>query len=138
MKKTASGFFITGTFWTSTVPYIAALASLNEMEKPDVVSHINAMGLRLEVGLKSAAADAGYNVSLTGPDAILFMMFSDDPDLWQNQEFSARMAAKGVYMHPHHNWFLSLAHTEQDVSKTLEVSEESLKVAKKLLEVSKE
>ncbi|RKX89278.1 MAG: hypothetical protein DRP70_04270 [Spirochaetes bacterium] len=120
MKKTASGFFITGTFWTSTVPYIAALASLNEMEKPDVVSHINAMGLRLEDGLKSAAADAGYNVSLTGPDAIPFMMFSDDPDLWQNQEFSARMAAKGVYMHPHHNWFLSLAHKEADIDETVE------------------
>ena len=127
LKKTASGFFITGTFWTSTVPYLAALACLAEMEKLDVVSHVNTMGKRLKEGLISAGAEAGYDINCTGPDAIPFMTFADDPDLWHNQEFSARMAAKGVYLHPHHNWFLSYAHQEADIDETLEKAREAFK-----------
>ncbi|MDF1568506.1 MAG: aminotransferase class III-fold pyridoxal phosphate-dependent enzyme [Spirochaetaceae bacterium] len=125
LKKTAAAFFITGTFWTSTVPYLAALACLGEMERMDIVSHMNAMGRRLGEGLIAAGADAGYRISMTGPPAIPFMTFADDPDLWHNQEFSARMAAKGVYMHPHHNWFLSYAHKEPDVDETLEKAAEA-------------
>ncbi len=120
LKKTASGFFITGTFWTSTVPFIAALACLDEMEKLDVVSHVNAVGLQLREGLVAAGADAGYRIKVTGPNGIPFMTFSDDPDMFHNQEFSARMAAKGVYLHPHHNWFLSYAHKKEDVNETIE------------------
>jgi len=134
LKKTASGFFITGTFWTSTVPYVAALAALDEMEKLDVVSHVNAMGKRLKEGLTAAAADNGYTVSCTGPDAIPFMTFADDKDLWHNQEFSARMAARGVYMHPHHNWFLSYAHKEPDIDETLDIAREAFREVRETLD----
>ena len=127
LKKTASGFFITGTFWTSTVPFVAALACLDEMERLDAVSHVNAMGRRLKDGLISAAAASGYTVNCTGPDAIPFMTFSGDPDLYHNQEFSARMAARGVYLHPHHNWFLSCAHEEADIDETVEKAAEAFR-----------
>ncbi len=130
VKKTASGFFITGTFWTSTVPFVAALACLDEMERLDVVSHVNAMGRRLKDGLISAAAASGYRVNCTGPDAIPFMTFADDFDLYHNQEFSARMADKGVYLHPHHNWFLSYAHKEADVDETTQKAAEAFREVK--------
>jgi glutamate-1-semialdehyde 2,1-aminomutase len=134
LKKTASGFFITGTFWTSTVPYVAALASLNEMESLNVVSHLNAMGRRLKDGLSVAAADAGYEINCTGPDAIPFMTFSDDKDLWHNQEFSACMAKRGVYMHPHHNWFLSYAHKKEDIDETLDKAREAFFEVREILD----
>ncbi|MCG8454286.1 MAG: aminotransferase class III-fold pyridoxal phosphate-dependent enzyme [Spirochaetales bacterium] len=131
LKKTASNFFITGTFWTSTVPYVASLACLNEMERLDVVSHVQAMGARLKQGLIKAGMEAGYNISCTGPDAIPFMTFDDDADMWHNQEFSAQMATRGVYLHPHHNWFLSYAHKESDIDETLEKAAESFQEVKK-------
>jgi glutamate-1-semialdehyde 2,1-aminomutase len=134
LKKTASGFFITGTFWTSTVPYVAALASLNEMESLNVVSHLNAMGRRLKDGLSAAAADAGFEINCTGPDAIPFMTFSDDKDLWHNQEFSACMAKRGVYMHPHHNWFLSYAHKKEDIDETLDKAREAFFEVREILD----
>ena len=127
VKSAASGFFITGTFWMSTVPFLASLACLDEMERSDVVSHVNAMGRRLKEGLTAAGAEAGYRIRCTGPDAIPFLTFADDPDLWRNQEFSARMAAKGVYLHPHHNWFLSRAHSASDVDETLDKAAEAFR-----------
>ena len=41
------------------------------------------------------------------------------------QRVSAACAAHGVYLHPHHNWFLSAAHSEDDIRRTLEVTDEA-------------
>lgn len=128
LKKTASGFFITGTFWTSSVPMVAAMHSLDIMETDGVQDYIMKMGKRLKDGLKKVADNQGFRVSLSGPDSIPFMTFVDDPDLYLNQKFSAAMAERGVYMHPHHNWFLSSAHKEADIDETILKAEESFKL----------
>lgn len=127
LRKTAGNFFITGTFWTSAVPMVAALACLDIMEKEKVQNHVLRLGKRLKEGLRKAAESEGFRVNLTGPDSIPFMTFADDPDLYHNQRFSAAMAAGGVYLHPHHNWFLSYAHREDDIDETLEKAADSFK-----------
>ena len=111
----------------STVPFVASLACLEEMERLDVISHINAMGRKLKEGLVKAGEEAGYRINCTGPDAIPFMTFADDPDLYHNQEFSARIVKRGVYLHPHHNWFISYAHKEADIEETLEKAAETFR-----------
>jgi glutamate-1-semialdehyde 2,1-aminomutase len=53
-----------------------------------------------------------------------FMTFSAD-DATPNERPLARAwcadAAEvgGVWMHPHHNWYLTAAHTEKDIAETL-------------------
>lgn len=119
LKKAAAGLFITGTFWTSGAPMSMAMACLDEMDRLNVLDHVNAMGTLLRTGLVDAAKDAGFAATVSGPSAIPFLTFNDDPDLFLNQAFCARMARRGVYLHPHHNWFLSYAHKEADIEKTL-------------------
>ena len=120
LRKTAAGFFITGTFWTAGAPMAMALACLAEMDRLGVIDHCRTMGELLGQGLTGAAREAGFAVTMSGPPAIPFMTFDDDPDLYLNQAFCARMALAGVYLHPHHNWFLSRAHTPADIEQTLE------------------
>ena len=36
--------------------------------------------------------------------------------------------SRGVYMHPKHNMFLSLAHTEADIETALSVTDEAFKI----------
>ena len=127
LKSTAGGFFITGTFWTSSVPMIAAMHCLDVMEEEKVQDHVLRVGRLLKDGLKQAAADAGHEVTLSGPDSIPFMTFDRDPDSYLSQQFSAAMARRGVYLHPHHNWFLSLAHREEDIAETVEKASLSFK-----------
>jgi glutamate-1-semialdehyde 2,1-aminomutase len=33
-----------------------------------------------------------------------------------------------VYLHPHHNWFVSAAHTDADIDRTLDVADEAFAV----------
>ncbi|MEN6296501.1 MAG: aminotransferase class III-fold pyridoxal phosphate-dependent enzyme, partial [Rectinema sp.] len=122
LRKTASSFFITGTYWMSAVPMIAAMATLDEMERMGGTAQLARHGRMLKDGLESLGREAGFRARVSGPHAIPYLTFDEDPDLYLNQRFCAAMADRGVFMHPHHNWFISLAHTEEDIARTLEAA----------------
>jgi glutamate-1-semialdehyde 2,1-aminomutase len=44
--------------------------------------------------------------------------------------FTSEAVKHGVYFHPTHNWFLSAAHTPEDVEKTLAVTERAFRVVR--------
>lgn len=125
LKKTASTFFITGTYWMSAVPMIAAMATLNEMERLGGPHRLAQLGTLLKNGLESLGEKAGFKARVSGPPAIPFLTFDEDPNLFLNQRFCAAMADRGVFMHPHHNWFISLAHSEEDIERTLSAAREA-------------
>jgi glutamate-1-semialdehyde 2,1-aminomutase len=128
LKKTASSFFITGTFWFSAVPMAAAMACLDEMERLDIITKMNATGTKLKDGLANRAKKYGFSVTISGPPAIPFLTFKNDKDLYQNQIFSSEMTKRGIYIHPYHNWFISYAHSDEDIEQTLESAEEVFKL----------
>ena len=45
--------------------------------------------------------------------------------------FYSETIKRGIFFHPKHHWFSCLAHTEEDVKKSLEASEEALDIALK-------
>jgi glutamate-1-semialdehyde 2,1-aminomutase len=45
--------------------------------------------------------------------------------------FAGECARNGVYLAPRHNWFLSAAHTDEDIARTLEVTAEALETVRK-------
>jgi glutamate-1-semialdehyde 2,1-aminomutase len=62
------------------------------------------------------------------------MTFKDDQDLWMNQIFCAEMTMRGIYLHPHHNWFMSCAHTRSDIERTVETAEECFRILARRIE----
>ena len=132
---------LSATFFINSFPMVAALATLHEIEKRDGIQYMWKLGEKLMQGLKEMIERMGVDAEVMGVPPLPMIKFTDkDEKIKEGLKvaFFSETTKRGVLFHPNHNWFLSLAHTEQDVSKTLEVSEESLKVAKKLLEVSKE
>ena len=128
LKKTAGSFFITGTFWMSGMPFTAALTTLRIMKEVNLIEHLNRIGGMLKDGLTALGKEAGFNVQISGAPAIPFMTFADDPNLYLNQIFCSEMTKRGVYFHPHHNWFISYAHKEQDIEQTLETAREAFRI----------
>ena len=53
------------------------------------------------------------------------MSFKDDMKFASSRCFAAACAERGVYLAPYHNWFLSAAHTERDIARVLEVTDEA-------------
>jgi len=118
LRKTANSFFITGTYWMSAVPMVAAMATMDEMERLGGVPRLEVLGGLFKESIEAAGREQGYGARITGPAAIPFLTFDEDPNLYLNQRFGAAMARRGVFIHPHHNGFISLAHTEEDIAIT--------------------
>jgi glutamate-1-semialdehyde 2,1-aminomutase len=125
LRKSAQDVFFTGSYFTSAVPMAAALACLRTLDAIDGIARMDALGRRLCAGLERAAGGHDLRVITSGPPALPFMSFRDDPGQRLNRVFCAAMGERGVYLHPHHNWFLSAAHTETDIDRTLERADEA-------------
>ena len=122
LRKIASSFFVTGTYWMNSGPMAASLACLDEMERLGGIPRLELLGDLLKRGLEEAGAAQGFGARVSGPPAIPFLTFDEDPDLYLNQRFGAAMARRGIWLHPHHNWFISLAHGEAEIETTVEAA----------------
>ena len=126
VKGAASRVFCTGTFWMHAYPMAAALACLRRIERDGVIERVAALGERLIAGLHAAAARHGQRLSVTGLPAMPFVRFANETDFHRSQLFCAETTRRGAYFHPHHNWFLSAAHTEADIDESLQVADQAM------------
>ncbi len=125
LRVAASKVFLAGSYWNSPPAMAAALACLKILKRDDAVSHLRLLGTRLMDGLVAAGARQGYEVIASGPPAVPFLTFAEDPDLRRRQRFCAEVTRRGALFHPHHNWFLSTAHTALDIDETLRIADEA-------------
>lgn len=130
LRITASKAFMTGSFWLNGPEMAAALVCLDEMEAINVTKVVKELGETLMQGLHDRAEANGLKVSITGPPAIPFMKFANETNFLRSQLFCGECARRGVFFHPHHNWFLSAAHTRQDIAQTLEVADAAFRIVK--------
>lgn len=120
--------YSTGSFWCGSGSMAAAIATLEVLDASDAIGHMARMGDRLRAGLARQAANHGIGLRQTGPSQMPQVLFDDDADFAKGFRFTTETLLRGVYLHPKHNMFLSLAHTEADIDRTLEATEEALRI----------
>ena len=129
LRQAAEEVFISGTFWFAPAPMAAALATLRVLDETDAIAHMARLGERLGAGLRQLGAAHGLPVTVSGPPALPYMTFADDDeDLHLMQAFCREMIARGVFLHPYHNWFLCAAHTESDIDEVLEAADSAFRL----------
>ena len=122
LRRAAEKVFLTGSYWNSAVAMAAALETLETLEREDSIAHIADMGRALATGLHEEAERHGLEIEVSGPPACPFLTFRGERNLYRNQHFAAECLCRGVFLHPHHNWFMSAAHTHADIARVLEVA----------------
>jgi glutamate-1-semialdehyde 2,1-aminomutase len=128
MREAASQLFVTGSFWCSAVSMAAALATLDVLEQANGPAHMARMGQRLRDGIARQAAAHGVGVRQSGPPQMPTVLFDDDPDCAKGYLFTTEALKHGVFLHPKHNMFLAVAHSEADIDVALEATDAALKV----------
>jgi glutamate-1-semialdehyde 2,1-aminomutase len=121
----AKRIFTTGSFWFAAVSMAAAVATIETMRDIDAVAIMTAAGQRLRDGLAAQAASHGVAINQTGPVQMPFLTFAGDENFAMANVFTGEAAARGVYLHPWHNWFMSAAHTPDDVDTALLVTDDA-------------
>jgi glutamate-1-semialdehyde 2,1-aminomutase len=131
----AGDVYQAGTLSGNPLAVAAGLATLRELD-PSAYERLTALTNRLAAGLKSLAADRPLQVAAA--PGLVTLFFNDEPvrnfavasacDLDAHARFCRALLDRGVYPPPSQfeAWFVSLAHNEATVDRTLEAAAESL------------
>jgi glutamate-1-semialdehyde 2,1-aminomutase len=131
-REAATQLFATGSFWCGAVSMAAALATLDVLEAENGPEQMRRIGQRLRDGIAAQARRHGVGVRQSGPPQMPTILFDDDADCAKGSRFVLEALHRGVYLHPKHNMFLSLAHTVADIDHALSVTDQAFKVVASL------
>jgi glutamate-1-semialdehyde 2,1-aminomutase len=121
--EAATRIFVTGSFWFQAVPMAAAVATLQAIREENAVATMARIGNALRDGIEQQAAELGVEITYTGHVQMPYLGFVGDEGYAKAFAYSASMIEQGVIVHPRHNWFISAAHTDDDVARFLEANE---------------
>lgn len=119
LRGAADEVYVTGSFWYSGTAMAAAVATITELRTTDALVRIEEAGCRLRAGLAAQAKAHGFPVTQSGPVQMPLLTFDDDDDFSLSDAWSVHAVKRGVYLHPYHNWFLSAAHSKEDIDDAL-------------------
>ena len=126
LRDAAMRIYSTGSFWSGGVAMAAALATIDAAETGDLVNHLQRVGQRFRDGIAAQALSHGVQLRQSGPAAMPLILFEDDAGYEKGAFFTAEALRRGVYLHPKHNMFLSLAHTDADIDLALQATDAAL------------
>lgn len=128
LKEVAARVFYTGSYWFQAQPMAAAIAALSEMREQNAAEKMLATGKKLLDQMVAIGKKYGFDLKVTGAPSMPYLRITNDESLMLHQDWCAECTKRGAYFTPHHNWFLSTAHTEEDISRTFEIVEEAFQV----------
>ncbi len=130
-----------GTLNGNPVSAIAGVTALDILSRPGSLDHFHHVGGRLRREIEALGARHGFAVQTPGEDAVFGVRFTDRRPLrtWEdlltadkdlNLRWSIELIRRGILTNPNEKFYLSLAHTDADVDRTLEACDEAFKAIK--------
>jgi glutamate-1-semialdehyde 2,1-aminomutase len=128
-----------GTLSGNPVAMAAGIAALNELEATDAYTRLERLGAMLEQGLEDAAKTAGVPMQFNRCGSMFCGYFTSAPvhhladamksDRERFKKYFHGMLEEGVYLAPSQfeAGFLSTAHTEADLEKTIRAASKVLR-----------
>ena len=128
-----------GTLSGNPLAVAAGLASLRRLQEEKPFSRLESLGARLERGVIAAAAKAGVQIRVNRAGSMFTVFFTDRDvfdfdsaktcDTQRFNRFFHAMLDQGIYMPPSQfeAAFISTAHTETDIDRTIDAAGKALK-----------
>jgi glutamate-1-semialdehyde 2,1-aminomutase len=127
-----------GTFNGSPVSMTAGLAVIKTLKEEKVHAKVNKAGDSMRSCLSDVISDLCLDYSVSGIGSMFKVFFGDKPYNYQDalkcdkekfNVFFKKMLADGIFLPPsqYETNFLSLAHSQDDMDKTIEAYRRNLK-----------
>ncbi len=131
-----------GTLNGNPVSATAGLTALDVLGRPGAMDHFHRIGGRLRRDIVALGARHGFAVQTPGEDAVWGVRFTDRRPLrtWEdlltadtdlNLRWSIELLKRGILVNPNEKFYLSLAHTDADVDRTLEACDAAFAAVKR-------
>ena len=133
MMTAANKLFISSTFFPNSDAFIAALKTIEILERDNVLENIWQKGEVFLKKIQSLIDKYDVGAELTGIPPMFYITFpKDEKGLYKSKrtDFYTQLIRKGFFFTPFHHAYISYRHTEKDMDLTLEAIEETLNFLK--------
>lgn len=131
--------FLGGTLTGNPIACAAGLETLDILKTPGVYERLHALGNRLREGIRQIGIALSVPLQVLGDGPVLQTFFVDPSTPLKNHRdllrahkeravgFGHELIRRGVYCTPGGKMYLSIAHTDDDIDRTLEAIREALR-----------
>jgi glutamate-1-semialdehyde 2,1-aminomutase len=105
---------------------------LDVLSSPGVYERLSAVGGRLRRGIEESGRRHGFPTQASGEDSVFGVRFleNEQPRTWMDlqahdrvlgQAWGIALLERGLLVNPNEKFYVSIAHTDEDVERTLEI-----------------
>ncbi|MBY8991332.1 MAG: aminotransferase class III-fold pyridoxal phosphate-dependent enzyme [Candidatus Lokiarchaeota archaeon] len=136
MDELVENVFLSSTFFPNSLAQIAALKTIEIMERENVLEDISKKGSIFANKVRDIIEDSGIPCDYSGEPWMPYITFERDPkNLYKKlrEEFYRQLIRRKVFLQPFHHGYICYRHTLEDLEYASDMINESLTATKKLL-----
>jgi glutamate-1-semialdehyde aminotransferase len=133
MMAAAEKLFISSTFFPNSDGYVAALKTIEILERDHVLDAIWEKGGRFLKRIQDIIDKYDAGAELSGVAPMFFITFKKDKagtHRAKRDEFYTQLIRRGIFLHPHHHGYICYRHTEKDLETTAKAIDEAMAYVK--------
>lgn len=134
MMKLADDVFLSSTFFPNSDSQIAALKTIEILQRDKVLDVIKEKGAFFAKGLKEVIEKSNMPVEFSGEPWMPYISFTADEDKMYKKlrnEFYTQLIRRKVFLQPYHHGYVCYRHTMEDLQYSINMVAESLDETKK-------
>jgi glutamate-1-semialdehyde aminotransferase len=128
MMAAAQKLFISSTFFPNSDGFIAALKTIEILERDNVLAKIWERGERFLKKIQSIIDKYPVGAEISGVAPMFFITFKRDKaetHRARRDEFYTQLIRRGIFFTPHHHGYICYRHTDQDLDITANAMDEA-------------
>ncbi len=133
MSVFADRAFLSSTYFPNSDAQIASLATIDFLEKYNVLDEIKTKGNKFAADVSKIVSDSGLPVNFSGGALMPYLTFVPDADKVYKKarvQFYTELIRRGVFLQPYHHGYIAYRHTEAELNHAANMIKESLDAIK--------
>ncbi|WP_439184910.1 aspartate aminotransferase family protein [Carboxylicivirga taeanensis] len=129
MKEGESNVFISSTFFPNSLSYVAALKTIEILERDKVLDKIWEKGEEFNSNIDKLLKQYPVGARISGIAPMMFITFDKNEDgsyKKKRNDFYTQLIRRGVFLQPYHHGYICHRHTQEDLDYTIKSIEEAL------------
>ncbi len=129
MKEGEANVFISSTFFPNSLSFVAALKTIEILERDKVLDTIWEKGNYFIEKVQALIEKHDVGARITGIAPMMFITFDKDANKTykaKRTEFYTQLIRKGVFLQPFHHGYICYRHTQEDLDYTINTIDEAL------------
>jgi len=129
MKEGESNVFISSTFFPNSLSYVAALKTIEILERDQVLNKIWERGEKFNQRIKALLEKYPVGAQISGIAPMMFITFDKTANgiyKAKRNDFYTQLIRRKVFLQPYHHGYICYRHSDDDLDYTINAIEEAL------------